>query len=52
MTHLADNHNAYELSPDGTYEAVSPKEGEKAVDSQAIMMEMTRDFQEIDSSIC
>ncbi|MDR0548237.1 MAG: polyphosphate kinase 1 [Deltaproteobacteria bacterium] len=43
MTHLDDNHNAYFLRPDGTYEVVAAK-GE-VVDSQAIMTQRTRDFQ-------
>jgi polyphosphate kinase len=45
MPHLNDNYNAYLLEPDGGYTVV-PTEGEK-VDSQAIMMERTRDFQEL-----
>jgi polyphosphate kinase len=36
---LADNANGWELSPDGTFERLRPKDGEEYVDSQAILLE-------------
>ncbi|HEX5913677.1 MAG TPA: RNA degradosome polyphosphate kinase, partial [Rubrobacter sp.] len=36
---LADNANGWELSPDGTFERLHPKDGEELVDSQAILLE-------------
>jgi polyphosphate kinase len=36
---LADNANGWELSPDGTFERLHPKDGEEYVDSQAILLE-------------
>jgi polyphosphate kinase len=35
---LADNANAWELGPDGTFERLHPKDGEEQVDSQAILL--------------
>ena len=35
---LADNANGWELSPDGTFERLHPKDGEELVDSQAILL--------------
>ncbi|MDR2140940.1 MAG: polyphosphate kinase 1 [Deltaproteobacteria bacterium] len=42
LTHLDDNHNAYRLKPDCSYEVV-PQVGQK-IDSQAIMMAKNRDY--------
>ncbi|MDR1871315.1 MAG: polyphosphate kinase 1 [Deltaproteobacteria bacterium] len=42
IVHLTDNHNAYELKPDGSYVALTPTK--EVIDSQAIMLETTRDF--------
>jgi polyphosphate kinase len=36
---LADNVNAWELRPDGTFERLRPKDGEEPLDSQAILLE-------------
>jgi polyphosphate kinase len=36
---LRDTANAWELKPDGTYEELSPPEGEKPLDSQATLLE-------------
>jgi polyphosphate kinase len=36
---LADNANSWELSPDGTFQRLHPKEGEEQVDSQTILLE-------------
>jgi polyphosphate kinase len=36
---LADNANGWELSPDGTFERLHPKDGQECVDSQAILLE-------------
>ncbi len=36
---LSDNQNAWELSPDGTFERLYPKDGEEPQDSQAVLLE-------------
>ncbi|MGH3144985.1 MAG: RNA degradosome polyphosphate kinase, partial [Rubrobacter sp.] len=36
---LSDNANAWELSPDGTFERLHPKDGEETLDSQGILLE-------------
>jgi polyphosphate kinase len=36
---LADTANAWELGPDGSFERLHPREGEEALDSQALLLE-------------
>jgi polyphosphate kinase len=36
---LADTANAWELSPDGSYEQLRPKEDEEPLDSQALLLD-------------
>ena len=36
---LADTANAWELKPDGSFERLSPQDGEEPLDSQAILLE-------------
>jgi polyphosphate kinase len=36
---LADTANAWELGPDGSFERLHPKQGEEALDSQALLLE-------------
>ncbi|MDR1609111.1 MAG: polyphosphate kinase 1 [Deltaproteobacteria bacterium] len=44
MVHLADNQNAYQLNADGSYSKVEPGDLEPLVDSQAIMLQTSRDY--------
>jgi polyphosphate kinase len=36
---LADNQNAWELGPDGTFERLHPKDDEEPLDSQRVLLE-------------
>jgi polyphosphate kinase len=36
---IADNQNAWELGPDGTFERLRPNDGEEPLDSQAVLLE-------------
>ena len=41
-TYLADNVRTRRMLPDGTYERLSPAEGEEAIDSQAALLSIRR----------
>ena len=45
---LADNRRRWEMHPDGTYTQCTPEEGEPVVDTQAVLMDRTRDAVERD----